>query len=319
MAAARAEASPGPQRARIAIRLAWFGLADRATCAEALRVAVGDARAEPALLAEVHAVLANILFPMMDPAAAGEHASLAVELAEQAGEPALLALALCSATRIDFYAGRGLDRQRLERALALESSDRPPVRRRCGRGQAPLERARRGRRARAARRSYTEIAAEQRRRGDGEPRTHARSARDARRDPRWQLAACGGAPGRGARGRPCGRGRRSGGLESVWPCAPRSTARGERDCASSRNRGIASRRSCRRASDSTPVAQRTGTAQTSFHRAVQMRRGRTSMPPWSSPPQRSWAIRDSVRSTSTGSRRLSRPASSTGPSERPSS
>ena len=165
MATARADAEPGPQRARIAIRLAWLGLADLTTCAEALREAIEDARAERALLAEVHAVLGNHLCPV-DPVAAGRHASLAVELAEEVGEPALLALALTFATRIDFYTGRGLDRQRLERAIALEGAARQPY------GEvavAPMllsiALAATGE-LDAARRSFAEIAAEQRRRGD---------------------------------------------------------------------------------------------------------------------------------------------------------
>jgi DNA-binding CsgD family transcriptional regulator len=118
---ARAAAPPGTERAELALGLAWWGLGDNPTRIAALEEAVQDARGDASLLAQVHAVLGAILVPDIDVAAARPHAVVALELAERVGDPAILVLALMLAERIDFYAGRGVDVERVERALALDA------------------------------------------------------------------------------------------------------------------------------------------------------------------------------------------------------
>jgi DNA-binding CsgD family transcriptional regulator len=123
---ARADAPPGPERARMALTLAWWGLGERAELVDALGQALEDARGDTRLLAELHAVLAGHLCPQADITRAAEHASRAVALAERAGDPATLAIALVNAATVDFYAGKGIDVSRLERALALEEERSHP-------------------------------------------------------------------------------------------------------------------------------------------------------------------------------------------------
>ena len=114
-------AATGPDRARVALGLAWWGLADSPTRIAALEEAVLDAQGDARLLAQVHALLGCVLHPEIDVAAAEHHAALALELAERVGDPAILVLVLSLAEHIDFYAGRGVDLGRIERALELEA------------------------------------------------------------------------------------------------------------------------------------------------------------------------------------------------------
>jgi DNA-binding CsgD family transcriptional regulator len=164
--AAHAAAPRGPERAQIALGLAWWGLGDNQTRIAALREAVEDAREDPRLLAQVHAVLGAVLFPEIDVAAANRHATVALELAERVGDPATLAVALTLAEHIDFFAGRGVDDERVERALALEAVGANPW------GDIGVARWLRGHQLLAtgeldaARRSFEALAAEGRSRGD---------------------------------------------------------------------------------------------------------------------------------------------------------
>jgi DNA-binding CsgD family transcriptional regulator len=90
---------------------------------EAVRVleeALEQAGDDVGVLCTVRLGLAFGLLRMGDFAAAPPHARRAVELAEQAGEPAWLAEALGVLAIADFLLGRGLDETKVERALRLE-------------------------------------------------------------------------------------------------------------------------------------------------------------------------------------------------------
>jgi DNA-binding CsgD family transcriptional regulator len=120
--AASAAAPPGPQRAQIALGLVWWGLVDESTRIEMLERAVEDARGDAVLFAQVHALLACLLLDQaFDVVSAERHATLALELAERAGDAGTLTVALTAAENIDFHAGRGIDAARIDRAIALEA------------------------------------------------------------------------------------------------------------------------------------------------------------------------------------------------------
>src|SRR5207248_2086612 len=68
------------------------------------------------------AVLASLPFPVLPPEETEAHATLALELAEKVGDPATWVLAAMANSWIELRRGRGVDRERLERALVLESS-----------------------------------------------------------------------------------------------------------------------------------------------------------------------------------------------------
>jgi DNA-binding CsgD family transcriptional regulator/Tfp pilus assembly protein PilF len=119
---AREAAPSGPDRARMVLTLAWWGLGERSELVDALGHALEDARGDGRLLAELHAVLGGHLCPQTDISRAAEHASRAVALAEQAGDPTTLAVALVNAATADFYAGKGMDVSLIERAIALEEA-----------------------------------------------------------------------------------------------------------------------------------------------------------------------------------------------------
>ncbi len=118
---ARASAPTGPEKARIALALVSWGLADTSAVVDVLVQALADAEGDARLLAEVHTVLASSLCPQIDIAAAADHASRGLALAEGAGDPVTLARALVSVASVDFYAGRGSNVARIARALELEA------------------------------------------------------------------------------------------------------------------------------------------------------------------------------------------------------
>ena len=118
-AASRA-ALPGPDRARVALTAAWYGLYDPSSCIDALRDAIDDAHDDPLLLLKIHGALTPRLLYAPDVADAAEHAAKAAELAEQIGDKAHLVLALVGVANVALLAGRGLDRERVERAVELE-------------------------------------------------------------------------------------------------------------------------------------------------------------------------------------------------------
>jgi DNA-binding NarL/FixJ family response regulator len=115
-------AEPGPERARVAFVIAWLGLGTLEQRAAALRTALADAADDVQLLARIHAVLASLPFPVLPPEETAAHATVGFELAEKVGEPGTWVVAAMATLWIDLLRGHGLDRERLERALALESS-----------------------------------------------------------------------------------------------------------------------------------------------------------------------------------------------------
>jgi DNA-binding NarL/FixJ family response regulator len=115
-------AEPGPERARVAFVIAWLGLGTFEQRAAALRTALADAADDVQLLARIHAVLASLPFPVVPPEETEAHATLAFELAEKVGESGTWVVAAMAKSWIELRRGHGVDRERLERALALESS-----------------------------------------------------------------------------------------------------------------------------------------------------------------------------------------------------
>jgi ATP/maltotriose-dependent transcriptional regulator MalT len=82
----------------------------------------GDAAAERA---PIELDLAYVSHTLGEFGVAAEHARAALEHAEQLDRPGLLAEALAVAEMTEFVLGRGLNRDRLQRALALEDRARP--------------------------------------------------------------------------------------------------------------------------------------------------------------------------------------------------
>jgi DNA-binding CsgD family transcriptional regulator len=112
----------GPRRAQVLLRLGvvlkdsvHFDLA-----LERFREALEDVGDDAAERATIHANIAYVLQFTAGPAAAEADARRALELAEQAGDPALLAQCLAALARIDFWLGRGVQRSAIERAVELD-------------------------------------------------------------------------------------------------------------------------------------------------------------------------------------------------------
>jgi hypothetical protein len=118
---ASAAASDGPGRAQIALTGTWFGLFEGPARIEVLRAAIDDAGSDRALLAEIHSMLVSPLIYEPDLAGAAHHAAIALQLAEEVGDDAQLALALVGVAHAAFHTGRRIDVELLERAAALES------------------------------------------------------------------------------------------------------------------------------------------------------------------------------------------------------
>jgi tetratricopeptide (TPR) repeat protein len=115
-------ASPGPERARIALTATWFGLWDAASSTEALGDAVDDAQDEPELLVKVHTILVPMLLRSGNVADAQHHAATALELAQEVGDDADLALALVQVAGAAFAGGRGIEMALAQHAAALEAT-----------------------------------------------------------------------------------------------------------------------------------------------------------------------------------------------------
>ncbi len=81
---------------------------------------IGD---DPALAAQLETALGLLAGAQMDAVGALRHLDRAVELAEQAGDRAVLAEALSTRTLARLVEGRGADEASLERALALEDPE----------------------------------------------------------------------------------------------------------------------------------------------------------------------------------------------------
>jgi DNA-binding CsgD family transcriptional regulator/tetratricopeptide (TPR) repeat protein len=110
----------GPARARVLQGLAMIedNNADVERGIAILREALEHSRGDDALEAELNAQLANMLYYV--PREAEPFARSAVEVAERVGDPVLLAAALCSLGKIEFWLGRGLRSDLWDRALELD-------------------------------------------------------------------------------------------------------------------------------------------------------------------------------------------------------
>jgi DNA-binding CsgD family transcriptional regulator len=121
---------PGPARARALLLLARIeGVAEGSEAAVALcERALHEPIEDPALEAEAHVSLA--VFSDVDMQRRAAHAKSAIELIEQeeTPDPALFSSALVAYALGEYYLGRGLRQEPLERAIALEqASQRPRV------------------------------------------------------------------------------------------------------------------------------------------------------------------------------------------------
>lgn len=119
---ALAGAPAGDARARVLQRLGQLH-ARRSGFAEALELAgraLGEAGPDPAFRAELELDLAYDSASAGDYPGAAGHTHAAVELAEQAGNDVLTAIALGARTITNFMLGRGLAQDDLDRALAFE-------------------------------------------------------------------------------------------------------------------------------------------------------------------------------------------------------
>jgi DNA-binding CsgD family transcriptional regulator len=120
----------GPERADVLLHLG--ALRYRADEPEealgVLEQALDEARPAPATAAAIERQLALTCTLKGDLAAAAGHAARAIDLAEWSGEDAALAGGLAFTAMIDFLRGRGIDQERIGRAVVLESpSIREPV------------------------------------------------------------------------------------------------------------------------------------------------------------------------------------------------
>jgi hypothetical protein len=89
-----------------------------------LRQALSEVGDDPAERAAIHFNLGYVGHATERLAEGAEHMHAALPLAEARGDEGLLAEVLASVTIVDFLAGRGLDEQRLHRALAKEDVTR---------------------------------------------------------------------------------------------------------------------------------------------------------------------------------------------------
>jgi DNA-binding CsgD family transcriptional regulator len=123
--------APGPDRARVLLRLGkvLYSAESSPAAEERAKQAIAEAGPAPAILAEAHALAAQLADHNNHDREA--HARRAVQLmSEQANpDPAILATALVALGMADYYQGRGVARELLEQATVLERSaaERPPV------------------------------------------------------------------------------------------------------------------------------------------------------------------------------------------------
>ena len=119
------ELAPGRERAEALLRLACVRHydEDREAAAAILGEALREADDAPELQAWIHAVLARTHAWTSNVDTGVAHARIALRLAEQSDDRALLFLALTAVAMCELFAGNGLPRTHLERALALEEPD----------------------------------------------------------------------------------------------------------------------------------------------------------------------------------------------------
>jgi DNA-binding CsgD family transcriptional regulator len=121
---AREAAPPGPARAAVVARLAGTvaDVVSRSKAVDLYREALGEARGDPALEAEIHLNLAGEVIATEEQHHGLTHAELAVEAASHAGDDTLRCRALATFGFLHFRSGRGIPREQMEEALALERS-----------------------------------------------------------------------------------------------------------------------------------------------------------------------------------------------------
>ena len=122
-----AEESEGPQRAdalRLLGEIRYMGDSFSEGIG-LLEEALKHARDDRPVQAEIELRLAYGTLATADYDSAARHAHRALELAEEAAEPALLAEALASVAGLDVLVGRGVDEAKMARALNLEDPHSP--------------------------------------------------------------------------------------------------------------------------------------------------------------------------------------------------
>jgi DNA-binding CsgD family transcriptional regulator len=121
---ARETAPPGLARAAVLVRLATtVSLVDGPREAVDLyREALADAEGDAALRAQIHLRLADDVSETEDRERGLAHAELAVQAASRADDSTLRCEALASFALLHFGVGRGIPRERMDEALALERS-----------------------------------------------------------------------------------------------------------------------------------------------------------------------------------------------------
>jgi tetratricopeptide (TPR) repeat protein len=126
-----AEMAPGPDRARVLLRLAVvrYWAQSQPAGAACARQAVAEAAPDSLPLAEAHALVAQLSHHSNLEREA--HARQAIDLLSQQAhpDPRILSAALVGLAMARHYTGRGLSRDVLTRAMELEegSAERPPV------------------------------------------------------------------------------------------------------------------------------------------------------------------------------------------------
>ena len=117
-------APPGQARAAVLVRLAATvaDLVDQRKAVDLYREALAEAEGNPALEAEIHLNLAGLVMVTEERHRGLTHAELAVEAASRAGDAALRCRALATFGFLHFRGGRGIPREQMEEALALERS-----------------------------------------------------------------------------------------------------------------------------------------------------------------------------------------------------
>lgn len=98
-----------------------------AAAAQLLEAALECVPDDPALAAQLEAGLGLVALTLLDAVSGARHLDRAVELAEQAGDSAVLAEALSLGTLARLLSGMGADEASIERALALEDPEREVV------------------------------------------------------------------------------------------------------------------------------------------------------------------------------------------------
>lgn len=110
----------GPRRAEVIAHLAWNGEDDIEGSTAMFEQALAEAGDAPALCAKIHSFLSDFWAIRGEPERARAEAYHALDFAEQAGDPGLLAALLAHAFFCDWRCGGAVDEGQLTRALDLE-------------------------------------------------------------------------------------------------------------------------------------------------------------------------------------------------------